>query len=183
MCGHPLADAGTLPRGTTGSLERSGADMAPWFLARIEPHAGARAAPIGTQDIQQPLRQHRVAIPAALTALDMDQHTAAVDRGNFRAHHLSDAQAGCIGRRECNAIAQSLNRAQETHNLLAIEIRWKLLGLLAEDDALDGLLLPERDAVKEPQRARHLVDVCPRILLADQMKLVGTDILHAELIR
>ena len=46
--------------------------------------ARPRPLPIGAQNLQQPRRQHRVAIPAALAALDVDQHPLTVDRADFR---------------------------------------------------------------------------------------------------
>ena len=77
----------------------------------------------------------------------------------FRRSDLADAQARRIGRRQRDAIAQSRNRFQEAHDLLGAENRRKLLRLLAGDDPLERLLLTQRDAVEEPQRARDLVDV------------------------
>src|SRR5205085_12280682 len=61
---------------------------------------------------------------------------------------------------------------------------WReLLRFLAGDDPLKRLFLTERDAVEEPQCARHLIDVRPRVLLVDKFELVGADVLHAQPIR
>jgi hypothetical protein len=73
--------------------------------------------------------------------------------------NLSNTQACRIGRRQRNAVAQSRNCFQETRDLLTVENRRKLLGFFAGDNPLERLLLAERDAVEEPQRAGHLIDV------------------------
>jgi hypothetical protein len=89
----------------------------------------------------------------------MNQHPFAVDRADLQAHHLADPQARRVGSRERYAIAHSHNRVQEARDLLTVEDRRKLLGLLAGDDPFERLFLTERDAVEEAQGARDLVDV------------------------
>jgi hypothetical protein len=42
---------------------------------------------------------------------------------------------------------------------------------------------PERHRIEKTQRASHLVDVGPRPLQPDQVQLVGTRLLKAELVR
>jgi hypothetical protein len=44
------------------------------------------------------------------------------------------------------------------------------------DDPLERLLVAKGDAIEETQRACDLVDMRPRILLDDKMRLVGTDL-------
>src|SRR5258708_6914849 len=157
--------------------------MTAGFLAWEQPQAGPRPLPIGTENIEQSRRQHRIPILAALTALDVQQHPLAVDRADLQPRYLADPQACRIGRRQCYAIAQSCNRVQKANDLLRAENRRKLLRLLARDDPLECFLVAEGNAVEEPQRTCGLVDVRPRPLLRDEVELVGADILHSELIR
>ena len=180
---HVLADPSLPPCSATRALKSAAADMLTRLLAGKQPAMRPCPLPVGTQDVQQPRRQHRIPIPAALAPLNVEQHPFAVDRADLQPDDLSDAHASRIGRRQRNAIPQTRNRIQKTGNLLTVEDRRKLLRLFAGDDALKRLLLAERDAVKEPQRTSHLVDVRPRVLLVDQMQLVSTDVLHAKSIR
>jgi hypothetical protein len=181
--GHMFADPCALARGAAGCLQSPSADMTARFLAREQPQARPSPLPIATQNVEEPRRQHCIPIPAALAVLDVDQHPLAVDRADLQSCHFSDPQACGVGCRQRDTIAQSCNRFQEAPDLLSAENRRKPLRLLASDDTLERLLVTKRDAVKEPQRTRDLVDVRPRPLLRDQMKLVGPNILHAELIR
>ena len=154
-----LADPGTLPCGTASRLKCAQAHMIAGLLAWKQPRTRPRPLPIGTKDLQQPRRQHRVTIPATLAARDVDQHPFAVDRADLQAHDLSDAQARCISSRQRNTIAQARHRLQKACSLIRGENRRKLLRLLAGDDALERLLLAECDAVEESQRARDLIGV------------------------
>ena len=43
-----------------------------------------------------------------------------------------------------------------------------------------GVRLPECDAIEEAQGTGDLIDVRPRALLADEVELVGADLLRAE---
>src|SRR5262249_18827209 len=101
----------------------------------------------------------------------MEQHPFAVDRTDLQTDHLSDAQARRVAVRQPDAVAEPRNRCQETPNLLTIENRRQLLRLLAINNPLERFLLAKRDAVKEAQCARHLIDMRPGILLLHQMKL------------
>ena len=113
-----LADPRSPPRQPTGRLQRADAHVLAGLLARKQPRARPGPLPIGAQDLQQPRRQHRVAILATLAVLDVDQHPFAVDRAELQAHDLADAQARRVSGRQRNTIAQSCNRLQEAHGLL-----------------------------------------------------------------
>src|SRR5829696_3088424 len=90
MGGHMLADPRPLPSGAACCLESSGADMTARFLAWEQPQAGPCPLPIATENVEQARRQHRVPVPAALAALDMEQHPLAVDRADLQPRHLAD---------------------------------------------------------------------------------------------
>ena len=100
----------------------------------------------------------------------------------LRTHAFPDPQACSISSGQRDTIAQSLNRFQKAYDFLDIQDRRKLLRLSAENDPFEGLLLSQGNAIEEPQGACDLVDVRPRMVLCDEMQLVGTDLLHAETI-
>ena len=109
--------------------------------------------------------EHRVSVAAALTSLDVKQHSLAVDRGNLQAHHLSDEQTRRISARQRDTIARPFNCLQEACDFFIVENRGKFLRILASDDPLKRLLLAQGIAVEEAQRARDLIDMRPGILL------------------
>ena len=82
---HGLARLHLASRDPASVLQRGDADMFAGLPAGKQPQAGTRATPISPQNIEQPRRQHRVAVPSALTAFDMDQHALTVDRGDLQA--------------------------------------------------------------------------------------------------
>src|ERR1700732_4555611 len=105
MGGHTLADPGPLPRCATGRLKSAAADTGPGLPAGKQPQAWPRPLPISPKDLQKTRRQHRIAIFAALGALDVEQHPSTVDRGDLQAYHLADTKARRISRRQRNTIA------------------------------------------------------------------------------
>ena len=113
----------------------------------------------------------------------MDQHPLTVDRRDLQTHDLADPEAGRIGSRQGDTIAEACNRVQKADDLLGAQNRWQLLRLSAEDDPLERFLLLKRDPVEKAQRASDLIDMRPGILLGNEMQLIGADILHAETIR
>ena len=119
---------------------------------------------------------------AAFAHLDVDQHPRAVDGGDPQTRDFPDPQACSISSGQRDTIAQSLNRFQKADDFLGIQHRRKLLRLSAETDPFEGLLLSQGNAIEEPQGACDLVDVRPRMVLCDEMQLVGADLLHAETI-
>ena len=83
-------------------IELARADRRRSALAREEPAIGNEDAllPSGTppvaQQQEQAFGQHRVAVAAAFTALDPQQHALAVDIGHLQRRHLGDTQSGII---------------------------------------------------------------------------------------
>jgi hypothetical protein len=128
------------------------------LAARKKPQARPSPLPVGAENIEEPRRQHSVAVLAALAVLDVDQHALAVDRPDLQARDFADPKPGRIGGRQRDTIAQSRDRLEEANDLVGIENRRKLVGLTAIDDPLERFLLTERDAVEEPQGASDLVD-------------------------
>ena len=128
------------------------------LTAGKQPQVRPGPPPVGAENVEEPRRQHGVAVLAAFAILDVDQHTLAVDRRDLQARHFADPQPSRIGGRQRDTIAQSRHRLEKANDLVGIENRRKLVGLTAIDDPLERFLLTERDAVEEPQGASDLVD-------------------------
>jgi IS5 family transposase len=95
---------------------------------------------------------------------------------------IADAEPGCVCRRQRNSVAQSHNGLQEACDLVGSQNGRQLFRLPPIDDPLERILSAHRDAIEESQCASRLIDVGPGALLADEMKLIGSDILDAETI-
>ncbi len=74
MGGHTLADPGPPPCCATGRLKGAAAHMAPGLPTGKRPQARLRSLSISTKDLQKTWRQHRIAISAAVGALDTGPH-------------------------------------------------------------------------------------------------------------
>src|SRR5439155_17210035 len=96
---------------------------------------------------------------------------------------FANPQTGPIGGRQRRSVTQSGDRFEKAHDLVGTQHHWQLLRLAPGDDALERLALAQRDAVEKPQRTSDLVNVRPRSLLRDQMKLVGAHVLQTKPIR
>src|SRR5271166_3140421 len=90
MGGDGLADPGSPARRPAGVLQGASAHMSAWLLAREQPEAWPRSPPIGAKDLQEPRRQHGVAVLAAFARLDVNQHPRAVDRADLQTRDLAD---------------------------------------------------------------------------------------------
>ena len=61
------------------------ADMVADLIARKEPSLGSIHSPPVAQDLQQLWRKHDIAIDASFALLDSDNHSFAIDVGDFQA--------------------------------------------------------------------------------------------------
>ena len=124
------------------------------IMAGKQPRTRPGPPPIGTQDLQQPRRQHGVAILAAF-ALSMWITIRLLSmEPTFRRGDLADAQARRIGRRQRDPVAQTRDGLKETRDLLTAQHHRQLLRFLAGDDAIERIFAAERDAVEEAQGRR-----------------------------
>ena len=182
MRGDGLVDPGLLSRPAASVLQVARAHMIAGFLALEQPGTSSRAPPISAENVEKARRQHGVSFLAAFAHLDVDQHPRAVDGGDPQTRDFPDPQACSISSGQRDTIAQSLNRFQKADDFLGIQDRRSFSGSLPENDPFEGLLLSQGNAIEEPQGACDLVDVRPRMVLCDEMQLVGADLLHAETI-
>ena len=61
------------------------ADMAADFITREEPSLGSVHSPPVAQDMQQLWRKHDIAVYASFALFDSDNHSFAIDVGDFQA--------------------------------------------------------------------------------------------------
>jgi len=111
-------NAATLMRLLARMLYRRLADMPADLIAREEPVLGPGYWPPVTQDLQQLWRKHDIAVFLAFTLFDSNDHSLAVDIGDFQADSLRNAQPSRITGRQDGAMLDALYAAQKLQDLL-----------------------------------------------------------------
>src|SRR3546814_15322197 len=85
------------------------------------PYTTLFRSPSGTppvaQQQEQAFGQHRVAVAAAFTALDPQQHALAVVIGHLQRRHLGDTQSGTIGDRQRRLVLEAAGRIEKPLHL------------------------------------------------------------------
>jgi len=181
-----LVQAGPREGLLAGLLDGVAADMAAGNQAREEPLArGPGAPPVVAQDLQQPWREHDVAVLAALALLDADDHALAVDVGRAQADGFGDAQAGGVAAGQDGVVSGAGDTAEEVHGFPGAGYDGQLAGLpRGGQDFRDVPVLAEGDAVEEAQGRDGDADRAGRELPgAGQEQLVVADLLGAEPLR
>src|ERR1035438_10304418 len=77
--GSRLGDGATAAGLLTSQFHGTPADVLAWDVARKEPRWGLFYAPPVAQNLQEPGRQHHVAILLALPLIDANHHPRAID--------------------------------------------------------------------------------------------------------
>lgn len=77
--------------------------------------------PVIAQRLQQPRREHHVAVAAALALIDAQYHALAVDISHLQVRGLGYAQAGGIGGHEDRAVLEAIDARQEMHDFFGAE--------------------------------------------------------------
>ena len=170
-----LAELRSRPRGTAGGLQYARIERPAVILARKQPMRRPCFPPIGAQHREELRRQHDVAVAAALALVDADQHAAAVDVGEFQAHHFRHAEPGGIGGHQRSAMLQARRRREKPDHLLGAQDHRQLPALARVGNALDHYGATERNAVEEAQRANGDIETGPRDAARREMDLVGAD--------
>jgi hypothetical protein len=120
----------------------------------------------------------------ALALTDADGHALAVDVGDLEADEFGDAQAGGVEGHEDGPGFEPAGRGEQPADLVAAEDDGELLLFLLADDAVQGPVAVEGDAVEEAQGTADLVEGARRdVAVVDEVEQVGADLLRAELIR
>ena len=118
--------------------------------------------PIGAQYDEEVRRQHDVAVAAALTLIDPDQHTTAVDVAEFEMHHFRYAQPGGIGGHQRGAMLKVRHGREKPYHLVGAQDDRQLPALACIGNALDHCGAAERDTVEEAQGADRDIETSPR---------------------
>lgn len=87
----------------------------------IHAPGGSHGAPIVRQHLQQPGRQHDVAVFLSLALLDAQHHALAIDSLRLQAGRLGNTQAGGIACRQDRLVFEALDAAKEVPHLLRAE--------------------------------------------------------------
>ena len=77
--------------------------------------------PVAAEDIQEPGREHDLAVLAALALADADDHAAAVDVLDAQADDLGDPQPGGVGGHEDGAVLEVGDDGEELGDLVGAE--------------------------------------------------------------
>lgn len=112
----------------------------------------------------------------------MDDHAAAVDIGDRQRDHLGDPQPGSVDRRKRGTIADVGDRAEKTDDLLGRQNRRQRVGAPSQWQCRLGFRLAQGHRVEEAQRADDLVEGLRLQPARDEVKLVGSHVLEAELV-
>ncbi|MGA8659505.1 MAG: hypothetical protein WB586_25565 [Chthoniobacterales bacterium] len=124
--------------------------MAADSIAREEPLLGLVHWPPATQDLQQLWGKHDIAIFLPFALFDSNDHSLAVDIGDFQADSLGDAQPGTVTDGQDGAMLEALHAAQELKNLFGTQDNRQLLRLLwRRDNFFQAPILMKRDFLEE----------------------------------
>ena len=183
MNAHPLVDTGGRARRTASGVQDGGLDRFVLVAPGKQKALGSRQTPITAQDAEQLLGQHDVAFLTALAALDPHDHPVAVYVDDLEARHLRNPQTRRIGGGQCDAGLEVGDRFEKPNDLVAAQHRRQFARLAGVGDPFRDVVLAERHAVKETQRADDLVERGPGNALGGQMNLKGADILQPQTVR
>ena len=148
-----LANAGALQGVVAGLADGGAGDVAAGNLAGEQPVAlRARAPPVVAEGLQQPGREHDVAVLGSLARDDAQRHALAVDVLRAQADGLRDAQPGRVAGRQDRLVREGPDAGQLLQNLFRAGNDGQLLRLLgSREDGLDVPVSFQRDAVEERQ--------------------------------
>ena len=181
-----LGQAGPAQGFPAGVVDGVAAEVAAPNAAREQPAArGPGAPPVVAEDLQQPRREHDVAVLAALALVDADDHAPAVDVGRSQADRLGDAQAGRVAGGQDGAVVDARHAVEELDDFPGAGDDGQLAGLPGGgQDRLHVPALLEGDAVQEAQGGDRDADRAGReFLFSGQEDLVGADVLGAGQVR
>src|SRR3974390_2346955 len=167
-----MAGAGKLTRGDR--LQR--------ITAREQPGPRAAHQPPIAQQLEQPRRQHRVAVLAALALLDPDHHPRAVDIAHLERNDFGHPQTRPIGDAQRRLVLEARCRLQHAGDLLRAQHNRRFARLARNRQMPDDIGAIERYIKEEPQRRSGAVDRSRAYSARCQMQQVAADIFPARAI-
>jgi hypothetical protein len=99
-----------------------------------------------------------VAVLAALTLLDPDQHARAIDVAHLERYDLGDPQSGAIGCAERGPVLRTWRRFEKPRHLLEAEHQRQLARLADERETAGEIGPVQRHGEEEAQRRDSAVD-------------------------
>jgi len=177
-----LADPGPVARMSADILHGSRRDRLSRPVAREQPVLGPCFAPVGPEDVQEPGREHDVAVLATFARRHADHHALAVDGIRRQADGLGDPQSSRIANGQDGPVLRALDRLEEPADLLGAHDDRKRLRLAAgRDGVVEVPISPEGDLVEEADGRDRDQDRAGReMLVPGEMELVGPDIVRPE---
>src|SRR5882672_2072535 len=100
-------------------------------LAGEQPHArfSSQPVPVLPEFVEQLCAEQHIAVFAAFTALDVDDHALTVDVTYFQTREFGTAESGGIERHQQSAMQRRASRIDELRHFLLAEDRWQVKGL------------------------------------------------------
>src|SRR3546814_14105329 len=132
MRSDALVDIGGLGGFDDDAVELARADRRCGALSGEEPAIGNEDAlltsgtPPVAQQQEQAFGQHRVAVAAAFTALDPQQHALTDDMGHLQRKHHGSTQSATLGDRQRRSVLEPASGPQQTANTVS----WNTCGAL-----------------------------------------------------
>src|SRR5208282_3652031 len=173
---------GPAPRLFTGVLHGEGRDRLVGDVAGKQELLRVDGTPIRPENLQQPRREHHVAILPPLALLHADDHPLAVDRRWRQADRFGDPQAGRVADGQDGAMFPAVDGVEEPGDLVLAEHDRKLLRFATGgDDLVDAPTPSERNLVEKADGGhRDQYRTGRESLLLAQMELIGPDISRAQ---
>ena len=90
----------------------------------------AHGPPVATQRVQQPGRQHHVAVFLSFTLLHVDDHPLTVDRSWLQVDRFRDTKTGCIAGGQDRALFDALYQSRSCRTSSGLSTAGKVCGFL-----------------------------------------------------
>src|SRR5260370_4697780 len=159
-------------------------DGMPGDVARKEPLPGVSVVPVQSQDLEQPWREHYVAILTILALVHTDHHALAVELGGLQVYDFRHAQPGGVRAHQDRALLETGDRLEEGSDLLQAQDDRESEGLLRQRKVLVAPGSLERHAVEEAQCADRWTEARGgQLALFAKMDEADPDLFRAEQVR
>src|SRR5208282_4753943 len=177
-----LGDTGLTPHGSADVLHGGSRNRLAGQVAGKQPLLWSNCTIVVPQDVQQPGRQHDVAIFPPFALLDADGHALIVDRRGRQANRLRNAQTRGVADGEDHAVLEVLDSVEKPDDLFrAHHDRKRLWPAAGRDDVIDVPSALQRDVVEKTNGGdRHTDRTGGKLFVCGQIELKGPDLGWAE---
>ena len=169
------------------SADRLHAADKQWFgrvCPREKPFRRTMNAPVVTQHLKRPRREHDVAVLEHLSLLDADDHSLAVDVGDLEMTEFGNAQARGVDEGKHDTVFEVVHAFEKTRHLARAEHHGQALGLAGVRDGVAPPGAVQHAKVEKAQPLPREVDRVDRqAALLAQVEQVVPDFLQTEMAR